>query len=198
MPTSSSTSAGRCLQQACRQVVAWRRDGTVADDFVLGVNVSAKQLTGELPATVAEILAECGFPAENLVIEVTESAVMHDALGAIAVLAELRETGVKVAVDDFGTGYSSLGYLQRLPIDIIKIDRAFVVGVEKPFEAALVEAVIQIADALSLRTVAEGVETEAQAEALAELGCEYGQGYLFGTPQPAETMSLVARQPRAA
>ncbi len=147
---------------------------------------------------MAEILAESGFPAENLVIEVTESAVMHDALGAIAVLAELRETGVKVAVDDFGTGYSSLGYLQRLPIDIIKIDRAFVVGVEKPFEAALIKAVIQIADALSLRTVAEGVETEAQAEALAELGCEYGQGYLFGTPQPAETMSLVARQPRAA
>ena len=186
------------LGKACRQVVAWRRDGTVADDFVLGVNVSAKQLTGELPATVAEILAESGFPAENLVIEVTESAVMHDALGAIAVLAELRETGVKVAVDDFGTGYSSLGYLQRLPIDIIKIDRAFVVGVEKPFEAALIKAVIQIADALSLRTVAEGVETEAQAEALAELGCEDGQGYLFGTPQPAETMSLVARQPRAA
>jgi diguanylate cyclase (GGDEF)-like protein/PAS domain S-box-containing protein len=186
------------LQQACRQVVEWRRDGTVADDFVLGVNVSAKQLTAELPGMVAGILAEAGLPAPNLVIEVTESAVMHDAPGAIQILTTIRETGVKVAIDDFGTGYSSLGYLQTLPIDIIKIDRTFVSGVEKPFEAALIRAVIQIADALSLRTVAEGIETDAQADALAALGCDYGQGHLYGVAQRAETCELRARRPRAA
>lgn len=186
------------LRQASRQVVAWRRDGTVAGDFVLGVNVSAKQLTLELPAMVAGILAETGLPPQNLVIEVTESAVTHDAPGAIEILSTLRRTGIQVAIDDFGTGYSSLGYLQTLPIDIIKIDRTFVAGVEKPFESALIRAVIQIADALSLRTVAEGVETQAQADDLAALGCHYGQGHLYGTPQPAELCELGRRQPRTA
>ena len=138
---------------------------------------------------VAGILAETGLPPQNLVIEVTESAVMHDAPGAIEILAALRRTGIEVAIDDFGTGYSSLGYLQTLPIDIIKIDRTFVAGVEKPFESALIRAVIQIADALSLRTVAEGVETEAQADALAALGCHYGQGL---TPGPTATLPATA------
>ena len=103
-----------------------------------------------------------------------------------------------MAIDDFGTGYSSLGYLQTLPIDIIKIDRTFVAGVENPFESALIRAVIQIAGALSLRTVAEGIETDAQAAALAALGCGYGQGYLYGMPQPAEACDLGKRWPRAA
>ena len=109
------------------------------------------------------------------------------------------EAGVKVAIDDFGTGYSSLGYLQTLPIDIIKIDRTFVVGVEKPFEAALIRAVIQIADALSLRTVAEGIETEAQADALAgSSAATTARATCSVCRNRAETCELVARRPRAA
>jgi diguanylate cyclase (GGDEF)-like protein/PAS domain S-box-containing protein len=190
---------GRCvLDQAARQVAAWRRDGTVPMDFVLGVNISAKQLTPELPSMVAEVLRDAGLPPANLVIEVTESTVMRDARDAIEILSTLRRTGIQIAIDDFGTGYSSLGYLQTLPIDIIKIDRSFVASVEKPFESALVRAVIEIGDALSLRTVAEGVETEAQVEALIALGCQYGQGYLLAMPAPADTCDLRARQPRAA
>jgi diguanylate cyclase (GGDEF)-like protein len=189
----------RVLRNACEQAATWRLDGTVGEDFVISVNVSVKQLTSDLPGIVARILAETGLPARILVVEVTESAVMRDAQGAIEILSAIRESGVAVAVDDFGTGYSSLGYLQTLPIDIIKIDRSFVADVEKPFESALIRAVIQIAGALALSTVAEGVETEEQAEALAALGCESGQGFLFGRPEPAATCELrprpVRRQP---
>ncbi len=186
------------LDQASRQVAAWRRDGTVSQDFVLGVNISAKQLTPELPSMVAEVLRDADLPAANLVIEVTESTVMRDARDAIEILSALRRTGVAIAIDDFGTGYSSLGYLQTLPIDIIKIDRSFIANVEKPFESALVRAVVEIAVALSLRTVAEGVETEAQVDALIALGCQYGQGYLLAMPEPAGSCDLGTRRPRAA
>jgi EAL domain-containing protein (putative c-di-GMP-specific phosphodiesterase class I) len=121
---------------------------------------------------------------------------MPDARDAIEILSALRRTGIAIAIDDFGTGYSSLGYLQTLPIDIIKIDRTFIAGVGQPFESALVRAVVEIADALSLRVVAEGVETEAEAEALVALGCQFAQGYLLGAPEPAETCRLTPHPPR--
>ena len=193
------THIGRAvLGKACRQAAAWRRDGVADEDFAISVNVSAKQLTAALPKIVADTLAAAGLPARNLIVEVTESAVMRDAGRAIETLAALRATGVSVAVDDFGTGYSSLGYLQTLPVDVIKIDRIFVAGVEKPFESALIRAVIQVAGALTLRTVAEGIETEAQAAALRDLGCQFGQGYLFGRPEPADAAAFAATLPTAA
>ena len=193
------THIGRAvLGKACRQAAAWRRDGVADEDFAISVNVSAKQLTAALPRIVADTLAAAGLPARNLIVEVTESAVMRDAARAIETLTALRATGVSVAVDDFGTGYSSLGYLQTLPVDVIKVDRIFVAGVEKPFESALIRAVIQVAGALALRTVAEGIETEAQAAALRDLGCQFGQGYLFGRPEPADAAAFAASLPTAA
>jgi EAL domain-containing protein (putative c-di-GMP-specific phosphodiesterase class I) len=165
----------------------------VDDDFTMSVNVSAKELIEDLPRRIADILAETGLPARNLVVEVTESTVMHDAPGAIAILTALRASGVSVAVDDFGTGYSSLGYLRTLPIDIIKIDRTFVANVERPFESALIRAVVQVADTLSLRTVAEGIETPAQAAVVAALGCQTGQGFLLGRPEPADAWTATRR-----
>jgi EAL domain-containing protein (putative c-di-GMP-specific phosphodiesterase class I) len=110
---------------------------------------------------------------------------MSDAAAAIDALAMIRRLGVSVAMDDFGTGYSSLAHLRSLPIDTVKIDRSFVEAVDRPFEAALVRSVVELARVLWLRTVAEGVETAAQAAALAELGCDFGQGYLFGRPVAA-------------
>jgi diguanylate cyclase (GGDEF)-like protein len=173
------------LEQACRQAVDWLRDGVVEPDFVMSVNVSARQLTEVLPGALAALLDRTGLPPENLTIEVTESAVMSDAAAAIDALTMIRRLGVSVAMDDFGTGYSSLAHLRSLPIDTVKIDRSFVEAVDRPFEAALVRSVVELARVLWLRTVAEGVETEAQAAALAELGCDFGQGYLFGRPVAA-------------
>jgi diguanylate cyclase (GGDEF)-like protein/PAS domain S-box-containing protein len=178
------------LRTACQQAADWRRAGLVDEDFTMGVNVSARQMSAELPDVVTAALEEVGLPARNLVIEITETAVMADTAGAIAVLTELRRRGVAVAIDDFGTGYSSLGYLRRLPIDIIKIDQSFVRDVGEPVEGAIVGAVIQIAAALSMAVVAEGIETPAQATILRDLGCQYGQGFLFGHPVPAGTVRI--------
>ena len=184
------------LRKACQQAADWRTGGIVDDDFTMGVNVSGRQMSAELPAVVASVLSEVGLPARNLVIEITETAVMGDAAGAITVLAELRRLGAAVAIDDFGTGYSSLGYLRTLPIDIIKIDQSFVREIEQPVEAAIVGAVIQVAAALSMVIVAEGIETTAQATALRELGCHYGQGFLFGHPSAADKLRISANPER--
>ena len=177
------------LETACRQAADWLADGTVQPDFTMSVNVSARQLTEALPNQVAEILERTGLAARNLTIEVTESAVMTDASLAIDVLSRIRRQGVSVAMDDFGTGYSSLGHLRTLPIDVVKIDRSFVAAVDRPFESALVRAVVELASVLWLRTVAEGVETQDQADALVALGCDFGQGWLFGRPASAEAFA---------
>jgi diguanylate cyclase (GGDEF)-like protein/PAS domain S-box-containing protein len=186
------------LEEACQQASRWLRDGVVGRDFVISVNVSARQLSDTLPDQVVRLLATTGLAARNLTLEVTETAVMEDGAAAVRVLERIRALGVSVAMDDFGTGYSSLGHLRSLPIDTVKIDRSFVAGVHRPYEAALVRAVVDLADVLHLRTVAEGVETEAQALALAALGCHLGQGYLFGRPTRAERFGAVVDLLRAA
>jgi diguanylate cyclase (GGDEF)-like protein/PAS domain S-box-containing protein len=184
------------LEVACGQLAAWRASGAVEPGFVVSVNVSARQLTENLPLIVHEVLTATGLPAANLTIEITESAVIHDTGAAIETLSAVRALGVSVAMDDFGTGYSSLSHLRSLPIDIVKIDRSFVAGVDRAVEAALIKAVVEVASVLWLRTVAEGVETEDQATRLTELGCDFGQGYLFGRPVRAE--EFVARRLQAA
>jgi len=170
------------LEQACRQLAAWRRDGR---DITISVNLSPRQLQeASLVHDVLGVLERTGVPAGSLLLEVTESATVDEKSGIVA-LRELRSHGIRIAVDDFGTGYSSLQYLTRLPVDVLKIDRSFVAQLDgTPEGSAIVEAVIRLAQVLHLTTVAEGVETEAQAAELLALGSDRGQGYLFSRPVP--------------
>ena len=174
------------LHTACAQAQRWHDElGDRAP--VMAVNVSARQLTrSDVAEDVAAALASSGLDPRKLCIEVTESILLEDAEAARATLLRLSELGVSIAMDDFGTGYSSLSHLRELPVDIVKIDRSFVDGLGRSDgDAALVGAVIAMAQALGIVTIAEGVETDAQAEWLRERGCDLGQGYLFARPQPA-------------
>ena len=139
---------------------------------------------------VQAILAETGFPASDLVLELTETAMFHDTHTTIARLEALRALGIRIAIDDFGTGYSSLGYLRRFPVDILKIAREFI-GTEdsRSDDWAFARAIIALGQTLDLRVVAEGIETADQLKALRELGCELGQGYLFGRPADGPTIA---------
>ncbi|MDY0301560.1 MAG: EAL domain-containing protein [Trichlorobacter sp.] len=174
------------LDEACRQIVAWREAGT--DNLTMAVNLSAYQLRSpDLPAQVQHCMKYHGIRENELELEVTESAAMDDPEQAILQLLKLRELGVTLAVDDFGTGYSSLAYLKLLPIQSIKLDRTFVRDIETDAnDAAICTATIALAHSLGLKVVAEGVEYESQRDFLARHKCDYLQGYLFGKPQPAQ------------
>ncbi len=182
------------LGEACRQAVAWGVPLSVA------VNVSGRQLLhGSLPETVAEALRRSGLPPERLVLELTESVLLDHTDSTVAPLRAIRATGVRIAIDDFGTGYSSLSYLSRLPVDLLKVDRSFVDPLGGGGSAsALAATIIQLGRALSVHTVAEGIEAPDQLRLLREMGCEYGQGFLFGRPLPPERIvALVRGGPRA-
>jgi diguanylate cyclase (GGDEF)-like protein/PAS domain S-box-containing protein len=176
------------LDEGCRQLARWTETGVLATDVALAVNVSARQLIQPgFPSTVAAALDRHGVAPGRLVIEITESTVMHDAIGSIACLSELRALGVRISVDDFGTGYSSLGYLQRLPIDELKIDRAFVSPLSTGERAAsIVESIVSLGHALGLTVIAEGVESVEQLRRLRAIGCDVAQGFLYTRPLPAE------------
>jgi EAL domain-containing protein (putative c-di-GMP-specific phosphodiesterase class I) len=148
------------------------------------VNLSARQLgVPGLPQRVAQIVAINGIAPTSLGFEITETLLIHHFDFTVAVLNALRQQGMRVGLDDFGTGYSSLGYLRRLPIDFLKIDGSLITGVDHDEQArAIVGAIITMADALGVEVVAEGVETEEQADTLRDLGCTHAQGYLFGRP----------------
>jgi diguanylate cyclase (GGDEF)-like protein/PAS domain S-box-containing protein len=181
------------LEQAVRQAREWVQDHEQRS-LVIWVNLSARQLAQrDLVETVATILDRHNVPAHRLGLEITESALLEDADHAIGILAALRQLGVRLAIDDFGTGYSSLAYLRQLPIDQLKVDRCFIDGLGVDNEAwAIVAAVTGLAKALRLTTVAEGVETLEQVEALRELECDVAQGYFFTTPQrPANISRLL-------
>jgi EAL domain-containing protein (putative c-di-GMP-specific phosphodiesterase class I) len=135
---------------------------------------------------VAAALVASGLAPDRLMLEITEGVLLSDATTTIERLVALRRLGVKIAIDDFGTGYSSLSYLRRLPLDAVKIDRSFIEQLaQDPRQAALVRAIVELGRALGLTTIAEGVETAAQARRLVDLGCELAQGYFFGRPMPA-------------
>ena len=182
------------LGQASRQVSRWN-DGLPLDEQLgLSVNVSGRQLIEpDLARNVAATLQESGVDPRSvkLLLEVTETVLPSDREGARQHLEDLSQLGVQLAIDDFGTGYSSLRYVKELPISIVKIDQSFVAGLGRSRQdEAIVDAVIQLATALNLEVVAEGVETEAQLSYLAEVGCDYAQGYLFGFPKPADHFSV--------
>ena len=172
------------LEQACRQMMRWNAEGS-ALRFV-AVNVSSRLFSrGELDQRVASVLAATGLPPEQLELEVTESAIMEDPDAALKLLTRLRALGIRLAIDDFGTGYSSLARLKRLPVDKLKLDQSFVRGLpDDPEDAAIARAVIALGKSLGLKVLAEGIEQPEQADFLRGLGCNYGQGYHFGRPQP--------------
>ena len=182
------------LHQACRDLTEIIDRGTVgvgAPDLVMSVNLSARQLNmPSLVPMVERVLAEFGLAPWRLCFEITESVLMDDVDGAITVLADLRALGVRLAIDDFGTGYSSLGYLRRFPVDIVKLDRAFVAGLGSDSAAdAIAAAVINLGHALGLSVIAEGVENDEQLTVLRALRCDRAQGYLWSAPQAAEPLA---------
>jgi EAL domain-containing protein (putative c-di-GMP-specific phosphodiesterase class I) len=175
------------LREACMQAQTWQESRQGAAPLLLSVNLSVQQL--KQTDFVAEILRETGLSPGNLVLEITEDAVMEDARYAIGALEELKSMGVRLAIDDFGTGRSSLAYLKRLPVDYLKIDRSFVERLGEDLKGVeIVSGTLALARALSLRTIAEGVETQAQLERLNEMGCDLAQGNLFSEPLGADAM----------
>ncbi len=183
------------LNTACRQLVTWQRAFGAQAPRVMSVNLSRAQLLdGAVCAKVRRALSRSGLPAACLQLEVTESLAVQDEQ-IQARLLELKALGLTLALDDFGTGYSSLASLHQLPIDVIKIDRSFVSQVTTSLHhRVLIEAIVQVAQSLGLGTVAEGIETEAQAAILTTLRCQKGQGFLYSKalPQDPATRSLTA------
>jgi diguanylate cyclase (GGDEF)-like protein/PAS domain S-box-containing protein len=190
---------GECvIRNVARQIAAWQRAGL--KPVPVAVNVSAKQLKrSNLPERIVAIAHEFDIAPHQLEVELTESVAMQDSEQHVAKLHALRDLGVRVSVDDFGTGYSSLAYLRNLPIDYLKIDRTFVrdMHVDRN-DAAIVRAIISMAQSLHLGTVAEGIETREHASQLLALGCSTGQGYFFSKPMPAHETHELLRTMRGA
>jgi diguanylate cyclase (GGDEF)-like protein/PAS domain S-box-containing protein len=178
------------LAEACRLATTGAMGS--GDGGWISINLSARQFQDpDLIADVTGVLAASGLEPGRLVLEITETLLMDDLEGTIGKLHELKAIGVRLAVDDFGTGYSSLSYLRRFPVDLLKIDRSFVADVASDKrQRAFVGAIVALGQSLSIATLAEGIETEEQRQILEAIGCEFGQGYLFGRPAAA-TLSLV-------
>ncbi len=185
------------LNRACRDAARMQREIAHGRGLRVAVNVSSRYLNhGRVEADVREALAENGLAADCLILEVTESLLLENSARLERIFAELKAIGVRLALDDFGTGYSSLAYLHRFPIDILKIDRSFVERLVAQTEngadgggvdaVALAKAILSLADALGLDTVAEGIEVDAQRDTLLALGCKTGQGFSFGKAMPFE------------
>jgi len=196
--TGLIVSIGRMvLMKACQQVATWQRELKLEPPLRLAVNVSARQLQDPgFAADVDGALRASGLDPSCLTLELTESVLMQSGPLGTAALGRLRQLGVQLALDDFGTGYSSLGYLQELPVQVVKIDRSFVQDMHKrERSAALVRAIIDLGGGLGLSLVAEGVEEEAQAAELRRLGCDTGQGFLFARPLETEALEELLRDP---
>jgi diguanylate cyclase (GGDEF)-like protein/PAS domain S-box-containing protein len=176
------------LREACQQASTWQAILPGTQHLSMSINISARQLAqgAGLVQSLRAALEESQVDPTALVLEVTESALMDDAEAVLKVLNELKALGVRIAIDDFGTGYSSLTYLKRFPVDLLKVDRSFVAGLGRDQDdAAIVHSVIELAHAFGISAVAEGIETRQHLSMLQELGCAYGQGYLWSPAVPA-------------
>jgi len=182
------------VREACRQTSSWQRRGLPA--VRVAVNLSASQFRhGKLLETVKDALNDARLDPQNLEVELTESAVMSDPAGSVAILEQLSKMGVLVSVDDFGTGYSSIGYLRRFPIDKLKIDRSFINEIAtRSDDACIVRAIVSLAHCLKLKVVAEGVETSEQLAILKSLGCDQYQGYYFSPAITADAFEDLLRR----
>jgi diguanylate cyclase (GGDEF)-like protein/PAS domain S-box-containing protein len=183
------------LRQACHQLAEWQRLRGGGEPFTMSVNLSSRQLVRDtIVEEVARAVDESGIRASWLVLEVTETVLMADPVGAATALDHMRDLGVRVALDDFGSGYSSLSHLRRFPIDIVKIDKSFVDDVAgEGVHSAIARGIIDLGRAMQIQTVAEGIEQDEQAETLRRLGCELGQGFFFARPMGAEAWAEMFR-----
>jgi diguanylate cyclase (GGDEF)-like protein/PAS domain S-box-containing protein len=181
------------LLEACRQAAEWRRQG-LSGDLTVAVNLSAVQfMRGNLEASVLAALEASGLDPQALELELTESILIKDPEQVLSVVQRLKRLGIKLSIDDFGTGYSSLSYLKRFPVDKLKIDQSFVRNMVADIgDAEIVRAIIQMAQALGLKTIAEGIEDETTTHHLRVHHCDEGQGYYFGRPLPASSFAELA------
>jgi EAL domain-containing protein (putative c-di-GMP-specific phosphodiesterase class I) len=181
------------LHEACRQAGAWERQRTSGRPLHVCVNLSARQLDD--PCLVSDVhaaLAAGGLLPEQLVLELTESLLIEDVERTRSRLRELKAVGVRLAVDDFGTGYSALSYLRRFPLDILKIDRSFINGLQRGNDQSnIVQALIELGGALNLDVVAEGIEQPDQLAELHRMHSDYGQGFLFARPLTADALTAL-------
>ena len=180
-------------EQVCRRLVAWEAEGLVPK---VGINVSPRELRhGDFAGRFVERVRRHGIDPSRIVVELTESTWMLDPVRTLPVLDALRAAGLRLALDDFGAGYSSLTRLRELPVDVIKVDRAFLAGVPAdPQATAIVTAILQLARACGCDVVAEGIEDDEQLRFLVDGGCTLGQGYLLARPGPAEAVSAVLQR----
>jgi len=183
------------LRLACRTMVRWREDSLGDRPFAMAVNVSAYQFAQpDCVKQVVRILRETGMRPTDLRLEITESVLMENPESAMLKLRSLKELGIGIAIDDFGTGYSSLAYLQRFPIDVLKVDRGFVSGMDEHGNKMIVRSVVHLAHNLGYAVVAEGIETLAQLDELAGLGCDLGQGFFYAKPlEEPDVLGLLDR-----
>ena len=181
------------MRVACQQLRHWQVQCDAPETMTISVNLSPKQFSqANLTEGITRILAETGLSPSCLTLEITETTIMESTDVVSAVLAELKQLGTQLAIDDFGTGYSSLSYVHRFPLNSLKIDRSFVREMdEKGKRSEIVRAIVNLAHNLGLDVIAEGVETQSQLDHLTSLGCDYGQGYLFSMPLPAEAATTL-------
>jgi EAL domain-containing protein (putative c-di-GMP-specific phosphodiesterase class I) len=187
----------RVLDDAVGQCARWRDEGLM---LPVAVNLGAPNLLDlGLPGDVHELLAKWDVGPSMLQLEITETIVAADPVRVIEIMQRLGELGISLSLDDFGTGSSSLAYLRELPVQELKIDKSFILGMDEDAEAAMiVRTIVELAHNLGLRAVGEGIETDEAYRLLAESGCDYGQGFLMGRPMPAAELSALATRPRTA
>jgi EAL domain-containing protein (putative c-di-GMP-specific phosphodiesterase class I) len=178
------------LYEACQQLRSWQGLFPSDHPLTINVNITSKQFVqADLASQIGTTLQETGLDPDCLNLEITETIAMGDADRSAVMLTELKALGVHLDIDDFGTGYSSLSRLQSFPVDRLKIDRSFVSRMDTDVETReIVRIIVMLAHGLRLKVVAEGVETQAQADLLRDIGCELAQGYLYSKPVPAETI----------
>ena len=183
------------LNEACAQTSVWNNNVRLSGRLTLAVNVSSRQFNDDL--FVEKVLQACDetdFPMSELVLEITESSMLANSGSTLRRFEELKALGIRLAIDDFGTGYSSLSYVHRFPVNLLKIDRSFIEQItDRDKGAAMVRAIVTMATAFGLKTIAEGIETKDQVRALLEIGCEHGQGYYFSAPMSAPQMDEYLR-----
>jgi EAL domain-containing protein (putative c-di-GMP-specific phosphodiesterase class I) len=171
------------MREACRQLRAWDQEFPDSNHLVVNVNLSARQCTHpDLLQDVQRILTDTGLQPSRLKLEITEGVVLENSEAVASVLRELRVIGVQLGLDDFGMGYSALSYLHNFPFQTIKIDRAFVSGMQSGSNTEIIRAIVSLAAGLAMNVTAEGIETLEQVNRLQELACEFGQGYYFDKP----------------
>ncbi len=178
------------LAESLKQAGLWQRFSPDGRPFRVAVNLSAHQVQRDLPRKLHDLAGQNHVPLSTLTLEVTETVFMERTEEVEQIMSRLKTLGVRIAVDDFGTGYSSLSYLSRFPVDVLKIDRAFIehVGCESD-QAELARTIVELGRTLQLRTVAEGLENAEQVQLLKAMGCDRGQGFVFARPMPADAIT---------